>query len=87
MANTESISISLPADVVTQAREAAKQHCGSLDTVVSIALQREMQRRENFKAMLREGHEWGRQMGITCEEDVERVANGEISLDQLRKSA
>jgi len=87
MVNVEYVSICLPADVLTQARETATQQSGSLDEVVSLALQRDLQRRENFKSMLREGHEWGRQMGLTSEEDVYRIADGEISLDEFRKSA
>jgi len=81
------ISISLPDELIERGREVASDQHTSLDDVISIALQREFERRKKFATMIREGNEWGRKAGITSEEDVERIANGDLSLAELKRTA
>jgi hypothetical protein len=87
MATADTISIRLPEAVLSQARALASSDGRPLDEVVAIAIDRYAQSRSTLEEMLREGQQYGRQIGITCDEEVERVANGTLSLDQLRPSA
>jgi hypothetical protein len=87
MPNAASISVTLPEELLSRARDAANKQHKSLDDVLRIALEREMERRRRFALMLEKTQEWGRQNGIRSEEDVERVANGEITLDDLKRLA
>lgn len=87
MPNAAAISVTLPEELLSRARDAAIKQHSSLDDVLRIALEREMDRRLRFASMLEKTQEWGRQNGIRSEEDVERIANGEITLDDLKRSA
>jgi Arc/MetJ-type ribon-helix-helix transcriptional regulator len=87
MPNAAAISVTLPEDLLSRVRDAATKQHSSLDDVLRIALEREMDRRLRFASMLEKTQEWGRQSGIRSEEDVERIANGEITLDNLKRPA
>lgn len=80
-----SIPVNLPADLAAEARAFASESGCGFDALVTTAVSRYLKDRNDFAAMLREGHEYGRSIGITCEEDVVRVAEGEITLEQLRQ--
>jgi Arc/MetJ-type ribon-helix-helix transcriptional regulator len=86
MANQASISVTLPEALIDRVRNEVG-NTTSFDEVVCVALERELERRNRFSALLREGQQWGRSMGIRSEEDVERIANGELSLEDLKRSA
>jgi hypothetical protein len=87
MATTATVSLTLPNEVLAQARAMASSDDLPLDELVAIAIGRYAQSRQAFEAMLREGQQYGRQIGITSEEDVERIANGELTLEGLRRTA
>jgi len=87
MASNATISLKLPDEVLAQARAMASSDDLPLDELVAIAIDRYAKTRQAFEDMLREGQEYGRQVGITSEEDVERIANGELTLEQLRPGA
>lgn len=83
MVNQASISITLPEALIDRVRNEVGDT--SFDEVVCVALERELERRNRFSALLREGQQWGRSMGIRSEEDVERIANGELALEDLKR--
>lgn len=83
MVNQASISITLPEGLIDRVRNEVGDT--SFDEVVCVALERELERRNRFSALLREGQQWGRSMGIRSEEDVERIANGELALEDLKR--
>jgi hypothetical protein len=86
MANQASISVTLPEPLVERARKEAAD-TASFDQLVSVALERELERRSRFVTLLREGQRWGKSIGIRSEQDVERVANGELALGDLKRPA
>ena len=87
MASNATISLKLPDEVLAQARAMASSDDLPLDELVAIAIDRYAKTRQAFEDMLREGQEYGRTIGITSEEDVERIANGELTLAQIRPGA
>ncbi len=87
MASTATISLKLPDEVLAQARAMASSDDLPLDELIAISIRRYAKTRQAFEDMLREGQDYGRKVGITCEEDVERIANGELTLTQLKPGA
>lgn len=87
MVTTATVTVKLSDEILAQAREIASEDKVPLDNVLAAAIGRYAYSRRAFEEMLLEGHEYGRQIGIRSEEDVEQVANGTLTLEQLRGRA
>jgi predicted DNA-binding protein len=87
MATIAPNSISLPNELLNRVRPLAESKGLSISELTQAAVESYVLHLENFDNMLRWGREYGKQIGITSEEDVELIANGEMTLEDLRRSA
>jgi len=78
MSTANEISITLPPELAARAQLAAKQERRSVNEIVQEALtsylgQSEMALDASWQKIFEYGEAKGREMGITCEEDVDRI--------------
>ena len=90
MAASETVSITLPPDLLTQAEGIAKLEHRTVSELCSEALRQYAVRkfpidRNSWEELLRYGQEQGKAMGIQSEEDVDRIV-GEFRTPAERRS-
>ena len=78
MAASETISITLPPDLLTQAESIARREHRTVSELVGEALrtyasERQFQDAEKWRQLLEYGHAHGQAMGIHSEGDVDRI--------------
>jgi hypothetical protein len=87
MATAVSKPIQFPADLLAEAQAAAANEGRSIDNLVEFAVSRYLQQRKAFEEMLKWGQEYGKSIGIRSEEDVRRIADGDITIEELQRRA
>jgi hypothetical protein len=68
-------SITMPPDLLEEARQAAQKEDRSVTEFVQTAVRRYLVSNREWKALLERTRAHGRAMGITSEEDVERLSD------------
>ena len=74
MTEQNTITVTLATNLISQAGEAARAQNRSLSDLVAVATERYLLALRNQETLMRLGLEHGRRLGITSDEDVERMA-------------
>lgn len=75
MRTAKTVSITLPPDLLTKAQELAEREHRTMSELFREALRRYMQQDTNWDALLKRTRARGQELGITTEEDVERLTD------------
>ncbi len=75
MSVARTLAITLTPELLLQAEERAVREGCTMDEIVGYALQRYVELDPKWEAILRETRAAGRRLGITGEEDVERLSD------------
>jgi|HubBroStandDraft_4_1064222.scaffolds.fasta_scaffold1465877_2 metal-responsive CopG/Arc/MetJ family transcriptional regulator len=71
----DTVTITMPADLLDETQKAARQQDRSVSEFVQAAVRRYLVSNEEWRALLERTQAHGRAMGITSEEDVERLSD------------
>ena len=74
MTEQNTITVTLATNLISRAGEVARDQNRSLSDLLAVATERYLLALRNQETLLRLGLEHGRHLGITSDEDVERMA-------------